>query len=76
MGAALEAMIYGVAGFCVLRLRRRQPDAARPVPLPRAAGARAAGYGRSSALLAVTASVSVQNRFDPAPLVIILAAAR
>ena len=28
-GAVLEALIYTVAGLCVLRLRRKQPDAAR-----------------------------------------------
>ena len=71
VGAALEGMIYGVAGFCVLRLRRRQPDAARPF---RFRGVRVLGpLGVALfALLAVTASVSVQNRFDPAPLVVIL----
>jgi amino acid transporter len=73
VGAALEAMIYGVAGFCVLRLRRREPDAPRPF---RVRGLTVLGpvglilFG----VLAVTASVSVQNKFNPAPLVIILVA--
>ena len=34
VGAALEAMIYAVAGFCALRLRTRQPDSPRPFRVP------------------------------------------
>ena len=74
VGAALEAMIYGVAGFCALRLRARQPDTPRPF--------RVRGLGVLGPLgivlfgvLAVTASVSVQDHFNPAPLVIILVVA-
>ena len=73
VGAALEAMIYGVAGFCVLRLRRRQPDTPRPFRLSGLAVLGPLGlvvFG----VLAVTASLSVQNKFDPAPLAIIVAA--
>lgn len=29
LGAVLEALIYTIAGLCVIRLRRRQPEAAR-----------------------------------------------
>ena len=29
MGAVLEALIYTIAGLCVIRLRRKQPEAAR-----------------------------------------------
>jgi amino acid transporter len=74
VGAALEAMIYGVAAFCALRLRSRRPDTARPfrvraLPI----------LGRVGvvlfALLAVIASVSVNNHFNPLPLVIIAACA-
>jgi amino acid transporter len=74
VGAALEAMVYAVAGICAVRLRTRQPDTPRPF---RVRGLRVLGpagiviFG----LLAVTASLSVQNRFDPAPLVIIAVAA-
>ena len=74
VGAALEAMIYGVAGFCALRLRARQPDRPRPF---RVGGLVVLGpigvvlFG----VLAVLASVSVQDSFNPAPLVIVLAAA-
>lgn len=34
VGAVLEAMIYAVAGLCVISLRRRQPDAARSFRIP------------------------------------------
>ncbi|HEX8035236.1 MAG TPA: APC family permease [Ktedonobacterales bacterium] len=34
VGAVLEAAIYAVAGFCVIRLRVRQPDAARSFRIP------------------------------------------
>ena len=73
VGASLEAMIYGVAGFCAVRLRSRRPDLPRPF---RVRGLVVLGplgmvlFG----VLAVLASVSVQDTFNPAPLVIILAA--
>jgi len=73
VGAALEAMIYGVAGFCALRLRRRQPDTPRPFRVRGLAVLGPLGVVLF-AVLALTASLSVQNRFNPAPLVIILAA--
>jgi|GEM_PF-163867 amino acid transporter len=34
VGAVLEAMIYAVAGLCVIQLRRRQRDAARSFRIP------------------------------------------
>jgi amino acid transporter len=34
VGAALEAMIYAVAAYCVIVLRRRQPDAPRLMRMP------------------------------------------
>jgi amino acid transporter len=34
VGAVLEAMIYAVAGLCVIQLRRRQPDALRSFRIP------------------------------------------
>ncbi len=74
VGAALEAMIYGVAALCAVRLRSRRPDAARPF---RVRALRILGpvgvvlFG----LLAVIASVSVNNHFNPLPLVIIVACA-
>ncbi len=73
VGAALEAMIYGVAGFCAVRLRSRHPDIPRPF---RVRGLVVLGplgmvvFG----VLAVLASLSVQDAFNPAPLIIILAA--
>ena len=44
VGAALEAMIYGVAGFCALRLRTRQPDTPRPFRVRGLARPRAARH--------------------------------
>jgi amino acid transporter len=70
VGAALEGMIYAVAAFCVVRLRRRLPDQARPfrLPAPRLLGGAAiVVFG----VLAATASVSVSNHFDLVPLVVI-----
>jgi len=72
VGAALEGMIYAVAGFCALRLRRRQPDVPRPFRFRGLAVLGPLGM-ILFAVLAVTASVSVQNKFDPAPLAIIVA---
>jgi amino acid transporter len=66
-------MIYGVAGFCAIRLRTREPDVPRPF---RVRGLRVLGplgmvlFG----VLAVLASVSVQVKFNPAPLLMILVA--
>jgi APA family basic amino acid/polyamine antiporter len=74
VGAALEAMIYAVAAYCVTKLRGRLPDHHRPF---RVFGAEVLGvlgvmvFGA----LAVIASVSVANRFDPVPLVVIAACA-
>ncbi len=72
-GAGLEAMIYAVAAWCVLRLRSRMPDQHRPFSMW---GARVLGVAGLVVfgLLAVTASVSVSNRFDPVPLVVIAVA--
>jgi amino acid transporter len=70
VGAALEAMIYAVAAFCVVRLRARLPDQARPfrLPAPRLlAGAAIAIFG----VLALVASVSVANHLNFVPLVVI-----
>ncbi len=74
VGAALEAMIYAVAAFCVVRLRTRLPDQARPfrLPAPRLLGGGAiVVFG----VLAAVASVSVANRFNLVPLVVIAAGA-
>jgi APA family basic amino acid/polyamine antiporter len=71
VGATLEAMIYAVAAFCAVRLRTRQPDTPRsfrvralPILGPAAIGV--------FSLLAVIAAVSVNNHFNPAPLIIIV----
>jgi basic amino acid/polyamine antiporter, APA family len=74
VGAALEAMIYAVAALCTVRLRTRAPDHHRPF---RVRGLRVLGivgvvlFG----VLALVASVSVENKLNPVPLVIIAAAA-
>jgi APA family basic amino acid/polyamine antiporter len=70
VGASLEAMIYAVAAFCVVRLRARLPDQARPfrLPAPRLlAGAAVAVFG----VLALVASVSVANHLNFVPLLVI-----
>ncbi len=66
-------MIYAVAGFCTLRLRSRQPDLPRPFRVRGLGVLGPIGIGLFG-VLAVLASVSVQDTFNPAPLVIILAA--
>jgi len=70
-GASLEAMIYAVAGFCVYRLRTRAADEPRPFRMW-AARPLAAGGMVVFGLLAVAAGLSVNNRSNPAPLLIIL----
>ncbi len=70
VGAALETMIYAVAAFCALRLRSRQPDTPRPFRvrlLPVLGPVGVVVF----AMLAAIASVSVNNHFNPAPLIII-----
>lgn len=73
VGAALEGMIYAVAGFCALRLRTREPDLPRPFRVRGLGILGPLGIGLFG-VLAVLASVSVQDTFNPAPLVIILVA--
>ncbi len=72
VGAALEGMIYAVAAFCVLRLRGRVPDHHRPFRIPLVRVVAIGGLAVFS-VLAVVASVSVDNRFSLVPLAIILA---
>jgi len=74
VGAALEAMIYAVAAYCVLSLRSRLPEVDRPFRLraPRLL----AGFGLVVfGVLAAVASVSVSNHFDLVPLIVIGAGA-
>ena len=63
-------MIYAVAAFCVLRLRSRLPDHHRPFRVP-LCGSRAVAGIVVFGVLALVASVSVANRFDPLPLAVI-----
>lgn len=74
VGATLEAMIYAVAALCVLRLRRLEPDRPRPFRV-RAARLVAGGGVVVFGALAVSAGLSVGNRFDPVPLVVVAVAA-
>ena len=69
-GAALEAGIYAVAAFCVLRLRRRQPDDERPFRVP-AAGVLGWVGVVVFGFLALAASLSVDDKTNPLPLAII-----
>jgi amino acid transporter len=73
VGASLEGMIYAVAGFCAVRLRAREPDLPRPFRM-RGLGVLGPVGIVLFGVLAVLASVSVQDTFNPAPLVIILVA--
>jgi amino acid transporter len=70
-GAALEAMIYSIAGYCVYRLRTRLPDQERPF---RVRGGRAVALLGSVvfALLALAAATSVDEAANPAPLILVL----
>ncbi|MGH9029190.1 MAG: APC family permease, partial [Acidimicrobiales bacterium] len=72
VGAALEAMIYAVAAFCVTRLRSRLGDRHRPFELRAARPLGVVGIVVFGAL-ALVASVSVSNHFDLVPLVVIAA---
>lgn len=71
VGAALESMIFAVAGYCVWSLRRRQPHVHRPFRMALAGPLGLFGtvlFG----LLALIASVSVDNELDLRPLGIIV----
>lgn len=71
VGAALESMIFAVAGYCVWSLRRRQPHVHRPFRMALAGPLGLFGtvlFG----LLGLIASVSVENELDLRPLGIIL----
>jgi basic amino acid/polyamine antiporter, APA family len=70
VGAALEAMIYAVAAFCTLRLRSRAPDHHRPFKVRGARALCVVGLVVFGAL-SVTASVTVESKLNPVPLVVI-----
>ncbi len=73
-GAVLESAIYAVAAYCVLRLRKREPDRSRPFRVhvaPVAAWIGIVVFG----LLAVVASLTVGNKLDPLPLAIVVVVA-
>lgn len=70
VGAALESMVFAVAGFCVWRLRKRQPDTERPFTM-RWAGVLAPFGIVLFGSLGLIASVSVDNKADARPLLIL-----
>lgn len=69
--AALEMMIYAAAGYVVWRLRRRDPDQARPFRM-RGGAFVALGCTGLFGLLGILASVSVGPDINPVPLLIVL----
>lgn len=73
VGAALEAMIYAVAGLCTLRLRAREPDRHRPFEVRAARLLAIVGIALFGAL-ALVASVTVGNHVDLVPLAVIVVA--
>ena len=72
--AALEMGVYSAAGYCVWKLRRREPDAHRPYRL-RGGVPLAAVLTVFFALLALLASVSVGPQITVVPLALLLACA-
>ncbi|WP_034260955.1 APC family permease [Actinospica robiniae] len=74
LAAALEMGIYAAAGYCVWRLRRREPEAARPYRL-RGGVPLAAVLTVVFALLALLASVSVGPEISAVPLALLLGCA-
>ncbi|MFE8949478.1 APC family permease [Streptomyces sp. NPDC007856] len=72
--AALEMGVYSAAGYCVWRLRRREPGTHRPYRL-RGGVPVAAVLTVVFALMGLLASVSVGPQFTVAPLVLLLACA-
>ncbi|WP_327188130.1 APC family permease [Streptomyces sp. NBC_00377] len=72
--AALEMMIYAVAGFVVWRLRRSEPDTDRPFRV-RGGAPLALVFTVLFGLLGLLASVSVGERILPIPLAVVLGCA-
>jgi basic amino acid/polyamine antiporter, APA family len=70
-GAVLEAMIYGVAGWCVSRLRAKMPDRDRPFRLLGSRWLAVAGVAVFG-FLALAAGISVDGKTNPAPLVVVV----
>lgn len=71
LGAALEGMIYSVAGLCVVRLRKKLPEQKRPFRL---IGAKVLGWLGVIifAFLALAAATSVKGKTDFVPLALLL----
>ncbi|HEX9037258.1 MAG TPA: APC family permease [Ktedonobacterales bacterium] len=70
-GAALESMIYATAAYCVIRLRVKSPESARPFKMALALVLAPVGLVIFTAL-ALLASVTVGPSMNITPLVIIL----
>jgi basic amino acid/polyamine antiporter, APA family len=71
VGASLEAMIYAVAALCTYRLRSRAPDHARPFRIRGARILAVVGLVVFGAL-SLVASLSVNNKFNVVPLIVIV----
>lgn len=65
VGAVLEALIYAVAGLCVIQLRRRQPGAARSFRIP---------FGWTVPLLtiAIFTALGIGAAVTPTPLPLVI----
>ncbi|HEX9067403.1 MAG TPA: APC family permease [Ktedonobacterales bacterium] len=76
VGAVLEALIYAIAGLCVLRLRRRQPESPRSFRIPGGAVIPGATIAIFGVLAVVAALITVPVRVGgstldlPLPLII------
>ena len=74
VGAALESTVFAVAGFCVWRLRKVQPDTERPFRMSWARVLAPFGIVLFGSL-GLIAAVSVNNKADIRPLLILMVVA-
>jgi amino acid transporter len=68
IGAVLEAMIYAVAGLCVIQLRRRQPEAKRTFRIP-------FGWTIPIVSIIIFTTLGLAAGLTPTPLPLLLTAA-
>jgi amino acid transporter len=72
IGAVLEALIYAVAGLCVIQLRRRQPAAARSFRIPLGWTLPLLTIAIFTVLGLAAATQTTDSPFGPMPLPLIL----